>query len=67
MTFAPLFPPSERPSPFFFLSSGIGKKRPFKKAFNIDCQPLANDYNREDVNLSFAVYQCPPALKANRP
>ena len=48
-TCAPLFPPSERPSPLLFPSSGIGKKRPFNKAFNIDCRPLADDHAGEDV------------------
>ena len=48
-TCAPLFPPSERPSPLLFPSSGIGEKRPFDKAFNIDCRPLADDHAGEDV------------------
>ena len=48
-TFAPLFPPSERPSPLLFPSSGIGEKRPFDKAFNIDCRPLADDHAGKDV------------------
>ena len=49
MTFASLFPPSERSSPLFFPSSDIGKKRPFDKAFNIDCRLLADDHAGEDV------------------
>ena len=48
-TCAPLFPLSERPSPLFFPSGDISKKRPFDKAFNIDCWPLADDYAGEDV------------------
>ena len=48
-TFAPLFPPSKRPSPLFFSFSGIGKKWPFDNAFNINCWPLANDHAKEDV------------------
>ena len=48
-TFAPLFLPSECPSPLFFPSSGIGKKRLFDKAFNINCWPLADDHAGEDV------------------
>ena len=48
-TFASLFLPSECPSPLLFPSSGIGEKRPFDKAFNIDCQPLADNYVGKDV------------------
>ena len=59
--------PSKRLSPLFFPSSGIGKKRPFDKAFNINCRPLADNHAGEDVNLSFAECQCSPAVKANRP
>ena len=49
-TFAPLFLPSERPSPLLFLSSGIGEKRLFNKAFNINYWPLADDYAGEDID-----------------
>ena len=66
-TFTPLFPSSECLSPFLFPSNSIGKNRPFNKVFNINCRPLANDHVGEDVNLSFAECQCPPAVKANRP
>lgn len=48
-TFAPLFLPSEYPSPLFFPFSGIGKKWLFDKAFNINCQPLADDHTGKDV------------------
>lgn len=34
--------------------------------FNLDYQLLANDYIREDINLSFAYYQYLPAIKANK-
>ena len=44
-----LFPPSECPSPLLFLSSGISKKPPFDKAFNIDCRPLADDQAGKDA------------------
>ena len=49
-TWAPLFPLSEHSSPFFFPSSGIGKKRPFDRAFIINCWPLADEYVRKDVD-----------------
>ena len=48
-TFASLFPPNKYPSPLLFPSSSIGEKRPFNKAFNIDCRPLADDHAGEDV------------------
>ena len=59
--------PSECLSFLFFPSSGIGKKRLFNKAFNIDYWPLADNHVEKDVDLSFAECQCPSAVKANRP
>ena len=49
-TCAPLFPPSQRPSPLLFPSSDIGEKRPFDKALNIECRPLADDHAGKDVS-----------------
>ena len=54
------------PSLFLFPSSSIGKKRPFDKAFNINCRPLTDDHTKKDVKLSYAECQYPPAVKANR-
>ncbi len=65
-TFARLLPPMERPSPPLFPSNSPGEKRLFDKAFNLDSRPLADDRTGEEVDLSFAGYQCPPAVKANR-
>ena len=65
-TFVSLFLPSERLSPLFFSSSGIAKKRRFHKIFNIDYRSFADDHVKENVDLSFAEYQCSPAVKANR-
>lgn len=39
-----------------FLSSRIGKKRSFNKAFDINSWPLAKDHIREEIDLSFAGY-----------
>ncbi len=66
-TFAPLLPPIKRPSPPLFPSNGLGEKRSFDKAFNLDSRPLADDRTGEEVDLSFAGCQCLPAVKANRP
>ncbi len=63
----PLLPPIERSSPPFFPSNGLGEKRSFNKAFNLDYWPLIDDYTREEIDLSFAYCQYPPAVKANRP
>lgn len=60
-----LLPSIQHPSPVFFPSSR-GKKRSFEKAFDINCRLLARDRNAEEVDLSFAGCQCPPAVKANR-
>lgn len=38
----------------------------FEKAFDINCRLLARDRDVEEVDLSFAGCQCPPAVKANR-
>ena len=65
-TFASLLPPVEHPSPPLLPSNGTGEKWSFDMAFNLDCRPLANGHTGEDVNLSFAYCQCPPAVKANR-
>ena len=48
-TCAPLFLPSEHPSPLLFPSSSIDEKRPFDMAFNINCRPLADDHAGKDV------------------
>ena len=62
--FTPLLPFVE-PS-LLFPASRIGEKQSFDKAFDIDCRPLAKDHTGEEVDLSFAGCQCPPAVKANR-
>ena len=55
---APLFLP-------LFLSSGIGERK-LDKTF-INTWPLANNRAEEEVNLSFAVCGCLPAVKLNKP
>lgn len=60
---SPLFFPS---SPILSPISCIGKKRSFEKAFDIKNWPWAKDYTGEEMDLSFADYHCPVAIKANR-
>ncbi len=66
-TFVPLLPLIECPSPPLFPSNGLGEKRSFDKAFNLDYRPLTNDRTGEEVDLSFAYSQCPLAVKVKRP
>lgn len=47
------------------LFSSIGKRK-FDKTF-INTQLLANNYTKEKVDLSLAIFRCPPAVKLNRP
>lgn len=65
-TFTPLFPPIERPSTLLFPSNSLGEKRSFDKAFNLNYWLLADDYIREEVDLSFVYCQSPPTMKAKR-
>ncbi len=67
LTFVRLLPLIECPSPSFFSSNSIGKKRSFNKTFNLNCRPLADDYIGDEVDLSFQYCQCPSTVKANRP
>ncbi len=64
----PIFAPLsiECPSPSLFLSNGLGKKRLFDKAFNLDCRLLADDRTGKEVDQSFVCCQCPLSVKANR-
>lgn len=66
-TFISLLPPVERRFLSLLPFSSIGEKQSFDMAFNFDCQQLANDYTRDNVDLSFACCQCPTAVKANKP
>ena len=49
-----------------FFPSGRDIKRLFDKAFDLDYWPLASDCSVEEVDLSFAVCQCPQTVKANK-
>ncbi len=63
----PLLPSIEHlPSPNLFSSTTRGQKGAFKKIFDINCWSLARDQIAEEIDLSFAGCQCPPAVKANR-
>ena len=54
---APLFLP-------LFPSSSIGKRK-LDKTF-INTRPLADNYVKEEVDLSFVMYEYPPAIKLNK-
>lgn len=49
----------------FFLSSGISKRK-FDKFF-INTWPLASNYAKKEVDISFVVGGYPPAVQSNRP
>lgn len=51
---------------FLFLSSCIGKKWSFNKAFNINSRLLAKDYIKKNVDLSFVSYNYSTTIKTNR-
>lgn len=58
--------PVERPFSLLLPSDDIEKKQSFNIAFSIDCQPLANNYIKKDIYLSFAFCQCLHLVKVNR-
>ncbi len=53
-------------SPVLFLTSCIGKKRSFDKAFDINRRPSAKNYTGKKVDLSFAGCHYLAAVKANK-
>lgn len=57
------FPPS---SFVFFSTSRICEKQSFDKAFNINNWPLAKNYTRKKLDISFVGYYCLAAVKANK-
>ncbi len=52
--------------PLLFSANYVSKKRLFDKAFNINCQPLANNQFGKDIDQSFAGCQYLLAVKTNK-